>query len=802
MNTIRTLIVVILLLCCVAVSAQTDIIVVGQVLSDHDHQPIEGAIVGFDQTSITTTTNAEGYFLLKSASKQSAIRVEMFGFETKRVKLNKNQRDQSINIILKKEDLSLDEVAISSSKRIIDRIIAQFDKRREQNNPSNQFGFIADKEQNTRLYFDNINPKLLNNSILAELKSSTIISYHDSTIILPIHFSHNIERETRLKDSTKRENIKEYSNTLEMIGYEAIEHLLAIYTPKIDFYENQILFLKKSFPSPIAKIGTFFYNYAVSDSITKDSAICYYVVFEPKNKKDLAFKGSVLINAQSFALMSINMTILNSANINFVKDFHIKQSFVKTNKNQYFYKKSNQYVSLKNDFGFSLDTNNMLVVIDRDEEYGSLHSISDSINMPTKKQDIIGGQDMFYTKIDTLNNTNIQQVTRTFTDIAINGYIHWGKIDFGNIYSFVRYNPLEGFRPTFALRTSKMFSERLMVGGYLGYGLSDKKTKYGTSLQLFLDTTQNHTFSLSYNNDVYRLGYDFRELTNEKLMSGSENIFTSFSWGQIYDKLLRNQNIIMNYTYDNAILKASFTPSLSMLYANHLVGFRHDDQQIDAVTVFTLNAMLRFSFGRKYIQKRFRRLYMPTNYPILTLFADAGAYSIDSIGYHKYAKLMFAIRQVVPTVFGKINYSLSATKIFGGVPYVLLEQPLTMQGIWSNKYNFNLLNQSEFFADTYASLFLRYYTNGLFFNKIPIVKELLLRETAFINMAWGYMDSKHSKVLTMPITSSLQTPYVEAGVGITNILRILSLESVWRLTHRQDHNAVNWGVRLRFYVDF
>jgi len=45
-------------------------------------------------------------------------------------------------------------------------------------------------------------------------------------------------------------------------------------------------------------------------------------------------------------------------------------------------------------------------------------------------------------------------------------------------------------------------------------------------------------------------------------------------------------------------------------------------------------------------------------------------------------------------------------------------------------------------------------------------------------------------------------PYVEAGVGVANILNMLIVESVWRITHRNAPNALNWGVRVKFYVDF
>ena len=55
----------------------------------------------------------------------------------------------------------------------------------------------------------------------------------------------------------------------------------------------------------------------------------------------------------------------------------------------------------------------------------------------------------------------------------------------------------------------------------------------------------------------------------------------------------------------------------------------------------------------------------------------------------------------------------------------------------------------------------------------------------------------------------LDTPYVEMGVGISNILRLIRIDFVWRMTHRFDfvdgvrvpHDnrfVVNAGFELKF----
>jgi hypothetical protein len=55
--------------------------------------------------------------------------------------------------------------------------------------------------------------------------------------------------------------------------------------------------------------------------------------------------------------------------------------------------------------------------------------------------------------------------------------------------------------------------------------------------------------------------------------------------------------------------------------------------------------------------------------------------------------------------------------------------------------------------------------------------------------AWGPLSERHrgaDAVLRLPEgMSSLQTPYVEAGLGVSNLFRLFRIDVIWRLTHRE-----------------
>ena len=93
-----------------------------------------------------------------------------------------------------------------------------------------------------------------------------------------------------------------------------------------------------------------------------------------------------------------------------------------------------------------------------------------------------------------------------------------------------------------------------------------------------------------------------------------------------------------------------------------------------------------------------------------------------------------------------------------------------------------------------------------FLGKIPGIKKLNLREVFTLKMAWGTISKENDGTLGQPGRikapfvfpeglGSLRKPYVEMGVGISNILTCIRVDAFWRVTHRYTTNAE--GVRVK-----
>ena len=102
----RRILLLLSVLFCLTVSAQQQITAKGSVLSS-DNEPIVGATILQTGTSNGTVTDINGEFTIMVPA-GSMLKISYIGFQTQDVKAS----SQSLHIVLKEEDKSLDEVVV------------------------------------------------------------------------------------------------------------------------------------------------------------------------------------------------------------------------------------------------------------------------------------------------------------------------------------------------------------------------------------------------------------------------------------------------------------------------------------------------------------------------------------------------------------------------------------------------------------------------------------------------------------------------------------------------------------------
>jgi hypothetical protein len=229
---------------------------------------------------------------------------------------------------------------------------------------------------------------------------------------------------------------------------------------------------------------------------------------------------------------------------------------------------------------------------------------------------------------------------------------------------------------------------------------------------------------------------------------------------------------------------------------------------IHRINTSEFTARIRWGKNEEFISGSFDRTSVGSRFPILSLQATFGIKGLLDADYD-YQKLDFIIEHSRTIGFlGRIKYSLNLGYIFGTAAYPFLKVHEGNQSYWLMTNASNKMDFFEFISDKYASLWIENHWEGLFFDRIPLVKKLKWRLVSTVRMTYGQLDERHiSEMLIPSFTKNFgNTPYTEVGLGIENIFMVGRVDVFWRLTHLDPNVKVtdlqNFGVRARYSINF
>ena len=162
---------------------------------------------------------------------------------------------------------------------------------------------------------------------------------------------------------------------------------------------------------------------------------------------------------------------------------------------------------------------------------------------------------------------------------------------------------------------------------------------------------------------------------------------------------------------------------------------------------------------------------------------------------------------------GRGEYSLTGTKIFGQLPYPLLNILPGNETFIRSENTYDLMNFFEFVADQTVELRYTQHFDGFLLNRIPLMRKLKWRMLAGTKMAYGSFNSTNYNIIPETdsdgneVTDDFKTlnsgvPYVEVHYGIENILRFVRVDFIHRLTYLDSPNIPRWGIKGSLYFSF
>ena len=578
--------------------------------------------------------------------------------------------------------------------------------------------------------------------------------------------------------------------------------------------------------SPISKTGINTYNYVLSDSTYLDDKWCYNIIYYPRRKNELTFKGDFWVADSTFAIKEINMQASKSANINWVKEIYIEQEFEVLNDSLFLIKRD----YFMSDFAFNKKEKSRGV-------YGKRTTLYDNYKFDIPKDEKFYNQEVFdfdkdiynredefweenrmealskdekgvYKMLDTLKTVKKFKNLYNLGSILASGYIELPSLnlDYGPIFSTFGFNEVEGLRLRTGGRTYFGPNDIWRLEGFTAYGFKDEKFKYGISGKWLLNKKNRFIISGGYRRDVEQIGASLttstdvlgRSLASSSIVgTGTNDKLTSIELTSLAFQLEPVRNLVFRLSGDYRTLESA-SPTFSLDY-NTPTGVESEIKQFESslsVSYFPKRKMTGYGVERREANDGFARIFAQVSR------GSQGMFKSD----FDYTKVQFSYLQPWSVGgFGRLYTTLEAGKTFGEVPLGLLSVVPGNQSYFSIYNTFSNLDFYEFVTDTYASMHIQHNFNGRFFSRIPFLRKLNWREIVGFRAVWGEL-SQENRLLSSPTNIPLVAPndkiYYEYSVGIGNIFKVFRIDFNFRGNYLENPSARKFGVTGSFGFHF
>ncbi|MDR3706352.1 MAG: DUF5686 family protein [Paludibacteraceae bacterium] len=788
---IRYFLFFLLILCSPLIYAQDEIVIAGQVIDKADQKPIENASVYFEKSGIASATDKDGYFLLRTRTFQKHLIVSMIGYRAKKIRLQKGE-NLGVQVEIAEKTNLLREIIVLSGENPADKLMKRVRARKKQNDPYFFYGYTPVVTERTNASVAHISRKTLNNRLFRSLQKGTIQAA-DSSLLLPVYQS----KRTYRWGNAEAADLESNQKSILPNQSELVKELASKLPSDIDFYNNYIPVFGKKFLSPLANSTGLFYKYFIRDSVQTPTGKEYIVAFHPRNAKDLIFEGEMNIDSASLALTKISASVPYATNINYVQKLVFTSNYQYLRDSKWILKDQQIVVNLQLINQSETRTSNSFFITKN-------ISYSDSVKVEQGfKKDTLYEKE-FSSAIDSVTQTKIVQGINVLTDVLMNKYVHIGKIDWGPIFLCAGNNKIEGNRFTLSGRTGKDLFNNFTIGASAGYGLTDKNWKFGGEVQYRFKKQQYALVGLKYKDDFFQTDYDYHdEINYENSVGNGLADISCFLIHGFNEKFSRRKIIDLFYEKQLAEgINTHWSMQTTQYLPNEYVPFVQNGTALTSFRDYHFTADFRFSYKERVLDEYFHRYYMYNYYPVIHFVVEAGKYSALNQNY--YLKLHVLEKQkVVVGNIGKFGYSIESGCIFGKVPFSLLEIYSSYENYGWDKLNLYLISFQQYASDAYVNVDTRFVTNGLIFNRIPLLKRLNLRELVSAKLAYGRLGNKQLNEMNFPsFIKPLTDPYLIATAGITNLLKIITIEVLMEMPKTTNPNHVNWGLRLKLDVDF
>jgi hypothetical protein len=819
-------------------------IVRGLVTDSISNDPLPSVYVMYMDSSVATITDDEGLFTLHTQDTISYLKVRFVGHQTKIIHVTPGA-NQFVNITLKPISQQLSEVVIKAKRKryrnadnpavaIIEEVI----RHKLQNHTGSYNDLAYNKYQKVLFALDHVSPKLVKIGLMKPFRF--VFDNVDTTIIpgkrvLPVYLQEIFATDYFRKQPPASKEIvsaEKLVNFDEYVDRKSLDVSISYLYHNIDIYSN-IDLLGNQFLSPIAPIAPSFYKYFINDTVVIDSAKCIRLTFAPRNKRDFLFQGYIYITYDTlFAVKKIKMQINKEINLNWVKSVAVDQEFRKIGQEwmlslneltiDFGITKNSlglygQRIVLYNNYKLNVPANDSIfneAPNSADEDSLARNEAFWRQNRPLK---LSPSERNVYAYMDSLQSLRSFKRDMDIIRILTLGYKKVGPVEFGPITTLYSQNPVEGSRTRLGVRTTDKFTDKLFLEIYGAYGFKDQKFKsYGNAVYALNNKSirdfPQKSIGISFLNDMKIPGEELQFVQSDNfLLSFKRNLNDKMYYYKTY-RIEHLNEFPNHFSYNLGYEYYKLIPAGHLYFnTNSYADYIND---VGHLNVGQLSLDLRYAPHEKFVLGSLYRALFASKYPVLEVKILAGTQWLGSDYDFQNVRASISKRFNL-FLLGYTDIALEGGKIFGHVPFPLLDIHRANESYSYQKLSYNLMNFLEFVSDQYASLNVDHNFNGLIFNRIPLIKKLKFRESVTFKLLTGSLSNTNNPLYRPdlfkfptdqsgnPLTYSFgKEPYMELGFGITNIFKFFRIDYVMRLSYLDHPGISKSGILFDYKFDF
>jgi len=826
--------------------AQKNFVVRGRVTDAATKEPVAFATIGAPGQNLGTRTDDDGKFLLRSPVPLTELRVSCIGYQTLTLKISKDST--VLNLVMEQQSEVLKEVVVKPKKyrnknnpavELIQLVVENRDRNRTENFTS----FHEEQYEKVMMGLSNLSDKTKNRRLLRSWKfalDNTDTTKLKGAGVVPAYLQESVQDFYSQSSPKRSKTLVKATQKVRfpLMDDEGIEKYIRYLYQEINIYDNYVVLLTDHFLSPIADRAPLFYRYYPADTTVEEGSRIVRLQFFPRNKNDMLLQGDLYIALDStYPVQRITFTVNPQVNLNWVRHLEVEQDFQKipatgkwvlaeeicnldfgvAQRGLGFF--GQRYLSHRNP---EMDVPLADSLFARGFESRTLLANAEHRDtafwQTARHLDLNRAEAATYRNMDSLQNTLLfRRVSKIVFTLGLG---HWKPVpglEIGRINTFYSFNDVEGDRFRIGGRTNPEFSKRINLEGYMAYGLKDKRWKGGIGANISLSKRAYNLFP--YN--MLRVNYQQDLMIPGVVPIGTfiaTNLSTSFTRGT-NDRFFFQKKLVAQYEHE-------FYNKLSVM-----AGFEHrefaplgslqfiptDDVMVAGAPVVTAKpfVQLRYAPGEEFYQTRNGWRQRVRFNLIAQLRYARGVSGVfgSQYDFNEVTASAYKFTNLPPIGYNYLY--VEAGGVFGKVPYPLLTVHRANQTFGLRFMSYSLMNFMEFVSDRYAAVNMEQSFYGFFLNKIPLVRKLKLREYATVKVLYGQVSDQNQptegsglyKFPTYadgtPLTYTLEKkPYIEASVGVGNILKIFRVDLVRRFTYLDHPQTAKFGIRVAGVMQF